>query len=254
MKALNMVAPSSTPQKGGGGCQGDPIPPIESRNTPRGCVCGPPPSSADAKRGVLPTLIAVCDSDRIVNPGRLPVMWVPRYVCWNFFANGASWAPQAPMQASALYPGSGQTTLTLSLPAPTGPGVISRSRFCGLVISIGTAATTTPGDTTLSVVGTFPDASLYSQIIQLSQGKAGNSRFILLFSQIVSGGAYPTLVQLQTPSADVTDTATNTLEVTVTSGPANAIYTISTLTPVSDYWDWAQAFWEYDQRTQAQGV
>lgn len=238
--------------------------------------CGPPPLDGSFRRGIMPTVITTCQTDAVVQVGRIDEMWVPEFIVWNFFARGADYSPAAPIQATGVK-AAGDLVLTQNIPvfASRKPTQGPKSLLIGNVVSIGTSANVTAGDSTIDMAGTFEDGSAYTQEVQWSQGAAGNSRWLQMFSKEVQGGAYPALVELRAEdylvvevgtTADVSIAAgpTQSLEfldgltagpaqdltTTVTQGNQGTNYTVQSLTPLSDYYYWGMAYWE----TSARGV
>lgn len=250
----------------GGGCSG---------NNPnygvRSDAACQPPNNGGIQRGLMPTIVATCKGDAIVQPGRIQEMWVPDFVVWNFFARGADFSPIAPIQASGTK-GVGALTLTLNIPvAASRPATLGpKALVCGLMVSISTSANTPAGDSTISFNGTFEDGTTWDQTSQWSQGAAGTSRFIQYTTKEVQGGAYPALVELHASdylvvgagvSAVVTSTPPSTTALSFTNGIAataaaqdlvveveeanqGTSYIAQTLSPVSDYFYWGKAYFD----------
>lgn len=198
--------------------------------------CGPPRLQPNMRRGVLPTVIAACAGDTIIQPGRIREMYVPEFIVWDFLARGVNFSPMVPVQAEGTK-AAGTLVLTFTLPGGGPPNAL----IAGIVLTVGTSALVTPGNTYITWAGTFEDGSAFTQDTQWKQSAAGSSDFIQLFSKEIQGGAYPALVKLST-------TGPVNLTASITNGALNTEYSGQSLSPVSDYYYWMLAYWEASSR------
>jgi len=185
------------------------------------------------RRGILPTLLATCQGDQIIQAGRLEEMYVPEFIVWDFLARGVNYSPIAPLQAQGTK-GVGTLTLTLALPASQ-----PFANIAGLVVTVGTNANVTPGNVYFTLSGKFEDGTVYTQDVQVKQARAGSSDFIILFSKEIQGGAYPALAHLVYDAS-----APTVLTIAVTNAATNTEVSVATLSPVSDQYYWMLAYWE----------
>jgi len=222
------------------------------------CPC-PPSGSSPAgactpvnyptfRRGILPLVQAFCPGDTVPQPGRINALWVPEFVVEHFFARGADFSPVTPLTDTDTYTTT-DITLTLTAPAVSGETPAEEYLIAGIVIDLMSSNNVAPGITTLVLTGVFENSADYAQTVQLSTGHVGLSRFVLLFSREMQGGAYPSLVRIQTEvivgendaPADVVS-PTDVLTVVATSVPGTSIR-IETLSPVSELWYQAMSAW-----------
>lgn len=208
---------------------------------------------AGIERGVMPIVIAICPDDTVTQPGRIDSSWVPRFVAEDVFQRGATFSPITPLQATGTYVGPGALALSLAFGAPPGTPA-QRALIPGVIIDLMTSNNVAPGITTADFTGTFENGLPWTQQVQFSTMATGTSRFIVLASREVQGGAYPQLVVVDNGSlvgetvADVQSFApVSTLGVSFQSVPGTSIR-IEGLSPVSKLWYQALAMWNATRR------
>jgi hypothetical protein len=124
----------------------------------------------------------------------------------------------------------------------------------GVIVDIMSNNNTSPGITTIDFAGTFENFAAYAQTVQFSTGHIGLSRFVLLFTREVQGGAYPCLVQINPATLQIGDDAdasdvtavAHTLTATVQSSVPGTSVRVEGLSPVSELWYGAIDAWYAD--------
>jgi hypothetical protein len=209
--------------------------------TPQGaCI---PPGYPTFKRGQLPIVQAFCIGDTVTQPGRINAAWVPEFVVEEFFARGAAYAPRAPLSDTDTYT---TAPITLTLAPSAGEAVLTP----GFIVDLMTSNNVAPGITTFTVTAAFEGmaAASYVQTVQLSTSRVGLSRFVILGTKEVQGGAYPSLISIANAAivgvdGDLANVIyTRTFSVSLESVPGTSVR-IETLSPISELWYQAMSAW-----------
>jgi len=201
-------------------------------------------------RGEMLLVQAMCPDDMITQPGRINRSWVPEFVAVDAFQRAATYSPITPLQDTGTYTGPA-LALALAFEAPPTDDR-QRALLPGLIVDIGTSLDTPPGKVTANLAATFENGAAYTQQVQMSLGHIGLSRFVILFSREVQGGAYPQLAVVDNGSlvgysegveADPVYGAVKGIDFTVTNGPPGITVNIEGLSPISELWYAVLANW-----------
>jgi len=221
--------------------------------------CTPGPLPRAMRRGLLPLVIPTCPGDTVTQYGRINAIWVPEYVLWNAFGRAADYSPISPPSDSDVK---AAADLDLTLTAVEGDDFL----FPGIVLDVYTSNNVAPGMVTAVIAGTFENGSAWSQTVTLSLGHQGTSRYIILSSREIQGGAYPALFRVS-GGIPVLETGVDnpihidggalqqllflasptspprTLTVTITKANIGTNFYVEALSPVSELWNWAMSLW-----------
>jgi hypothetical protein len=229
--------------------------------------CAPNLRRERFRRGRLPIAISTCPENTINQLGRTNSAWIAEETLWAMFNKAATYTPIDPLSASDVK-AAGNLTLTLGFAAAAGTAQGNRLLTPGFVIEIANSDNVAMGVSNVSLTGTFEDGQPYTQTLQFNVGKQGLARYMVLATRVSQGASYPSLVTIErdiqltspgvataltaaaAPNDATTWTPTNGLRAAqrdftfvVTAGNINTQYRIEALTPVSQYWDWAEAIW-----------
>jgi hypothetical protein len=194
----------------------------------------------------MPIVIPFCPDDSVPQPGRINAAWVPEFVVENFFGRGADFSPITPLQTTGTFTDPGPLVLTLATTAT------EDQRVSGIIIDIMSNNNTSPGITTIEFVGTFENNAAWTQTVQFSTGHIGLSRFVLMPTREVQGGAYPALLRVNPVTLQIGDVVgagtdvvaeVHTIVGTVTGSVPGTSVRLETLSPVSELWYQAMAAW-----------
>lgn len=246
MRIANLFAPdsglSTTPPTKCDSCAGG------QTTTAANCEPGTLPSGMMI--GALPVVSAYCPGDTVLQYGRINAIWVPDYVFWGHFARAADFASVAPRSDSGTKP-AGALTLTMGVDA----GI--KVLVPGIIFDVMTSNNVAPGITQFSIAGVFEDNTLWTQDITVSAGHQGLSRFAIIATREVQGGAYPSLCQIMdnfvitSTGLFLGPTAVTSLTVTVNRANVDTDFYTETLSPVSELWYWVMAKWYNSARKAA---
>lgn len=159
----------------------------------------PPRLYASQARGLAPTVFSFDPRDVVTRTGRMNGQWIPISAVWEAFDRAVVFSPEAPISGrDVIASGVAQIVLTPGTSDRTSATYFGHDlRFAAIIIDLSTSNNVTPGDVDMTLTGRFEDGDIYTQSLTFSPGKVGVSRYGIMFTQEVDGGAYPCLVTLK---------------------------------------------------------